>query len=152
MSGKKIYTEIESCRVCKNQKLISVLNLGSQALTGVFPKTRKDIVPAGPIELVLCSGKSACGLVQLKHSYDASLMYGENYGYRSGLNSSMVEHLHKKVKKIEQLLSLKSGDIVLDIGSNDGTTLKFYQNLSLNLIGVDPSAEKFRKFYLAILN
>ena len=42
---------------------------------------------------------------------------------------------------------MKSGDIVLDIGRNDGTTLKFYQNLSLNLIGVDPSAEKFRKFY-----
>ena len=45
-------------------------------------------------------GDDVCGLLQLQHSYDLSEMYGLNYGYRSGLNKSMVEHLHGKVRKI----------------------------------------------------
>ena len=54
-------------------------------------------------------------------------MYGDNYGYRSGLNISMKNHLKYRVQKINSLVSLKKNDIVIDIGSNDGTTLSFYK-------------------------
>ena len=74
-------------------------------------------------------------------------MYGANYGYRSGLNRSMVDHLHRKARGLESLAGLKSGDVVLDIGSNDGTLLSAYRASDLRLIGIDPTAEKFREHY-----
>jgi len=74
-------------------------------------------------------------------------MYGENYGYRSGLNKSMVKHLSDKVYHLERLYSPKAGDIVLDIGSNDATTLKAYTTSGLRKIGIDPTGEKFKQYY-----
>tara|TARA_R110002124_G_scaffold281837_1_gene456530 strand:+ start:10496 stop:11590 length:1095 start_codon:yes stop_codon:yes gene_type:complete len=88
-----------------------------------------------------------CGLVQLAHSYDLNEMYGETYGYRSGLNESMVRHLAEKVTDILERGWLKDGDIVLDIGSNDGTTLGHFPREQFRLIGIDPSAAKFSEYY-----
>jgi NDP-4-keto-2,6-dideoxyhexose 3-C-methyltransferase len=135
------------CRICGNSKLVPVLDLGKQALTGVFPRDRLAQITEGPLQLIKCfGGDDVCGLLQLAHSYDLDEMYGENYGYRSGLNASMVEHLFSKVNRIRQYLSLTSGDLVIDIGSNDGTTLRAYPE-SLNLVGIDPTAAKFREYY-----
>jgi len=140
------YRKIEKCRVSGTKHLVSVLNLGHQALTGVFPKSDKDNVTIGPLELVWCQNS---GLLQLQHSYDANEMYGDNYGYRSGLNQSMVDHLTSKVRYLESLTELKSGDLVLDIGSNDATTLKAYSISSLKRIGIDPTGSKFAEYYPA---
>jgi NDP-4-keto-2,6-dideoxyhexose 3-C-methyltransferase len=92
-------------------------------------------------------GDDVCGLLQLEHTYDHGEMYGENYGYRSGLNPSMVSHLHRKVERISSLVALNPGDLVIDIGSNDATTLKAYDVPGLTLVGVDPTGEKFREYY-----
>jgi NDP-4-keto-2,6-dideoxyhexose 3-C-methyltransferase len=142
-----MYTEITACRVCGGAELASVMPLGQLALTGVFPKKESDTVPSGPVELVACSSQDGCGLVQLKQSYSLDAMYGMNYGYRSGLNSSMVRHLHGKIKKILSMGVLKAGDIVLDIGSNDSTTLQAYPKGEFELYGVDPTGVKFKPYY-----
>ncbi|MEM8727773.1 MAG: methyltransferase domain-containing protein [Chlamydiota bacterium] len=139
------YKKVKSCRVSRDEAMIAVLNLGDQKLTGLFPKVGRDHeVMSGPIELVW-SSKS--GLLQLAHSYDPHQMYGENYGYRSGLNRSMVTHLTDKVASLERLVGLGYGDTVLDIGSNDGTTLKAYSIRGIDKIGIDPAAKKFARFY-----
>ncbi len=143
--------KISKCRICGYEELSTVLNLGTQQLTGIFPKTKEQTLTSGPVELVKCTHKDGCGLVQIAHRYNIDEFYGENYGYRSGLNSSMVEHLHNKVKKVLTLVSFDDNDIVVDIGSNDGTTLGFYpQNLSL--VGIDPSGEKFKEYYASHVN
>jgi hypothetical protein len=74
-------------------------------------------------------------------------MYGENYGYRSGLNQSMVRHLTQKVRELERTADLKPGDTVLDIGSNDATTLKAYGVMGLQRVGIDPTGNKFHQYY-----
>lgn len=140
------YKEIEKCRVSASDHLVSVLNLGYQALTGVFPKNQTSAVTRGPLELVWCPDS---GLLQLRHTYDATEMYGENYGYRSGLNQSMVDHLAHKVRYLERLVSLRPGDVVLDIGSNDGTLLKSYSSADITRIGIDPTGQKFQRYYTA---
>lgn len=145
-----MHKKVEKCRICGNPRLERVLDLGEQMLTGVFPRDRNAQVTTGPLRLVKCmGGAEACGLLQLEHSYDAGEMYGENYGYRSGLNASMVAHLHDKVKKISRMVSLKEGDVVVDIGSNDSTTLQAYPSAGPLLIGIDPTGTKFRKYYPA---
>ena len=60
----------------------------------------------------------------------------------------MVSHLNSKVQKILSITSLKDDDLVIDIGSNDGTTLGFYPQ-NLDLVGIDPTALKFSKYYLS---
>ena len=138
------YERLSKCRISGSKNLVSVLQLGHQELTGVFPKKIDDPVTEGPLELVWCPDS---GLLQLAHSFDASEMYGDNYGYRSGLNQSMVRHLTQKIHSLEKRADLKPGDIVLDIGSNDATSLKAYTTPGLKRYGIDPTGEKFRQYY-----
>jgi hypothetical protein len=135
---------IDRCRASGSKHLIPVLSLGHQALTGVFPRSRDEKVTVGPLELVWCPES---GLLQLAHSYDPDEMYGENYGYRSSLNQSMVRHLTNKMRLLQRAADLQSGDVVLDIGSNDCTSLKAYEVEGLTRIGIDPTGEKFRSYY-----
>lgn len=144
MKKENGFTKIEKCRLSGDKNLVEVLNLGEQYLTGVFPKTKKQQITCGPLELVW---SATSGLLQLRHSFSPSEMYGEGYGYRSGLNASMVEHLGAKARRLEQQLALQGGDVVLDIGSSDATLLKAFQVGGLERVGVDPSAEKFRDYY-----
>lgn len=139
------HSQIVQCRVCSSSGLVQVIDLGEQALTGVFPKTIHETVPTGPLALMWCRD---CSLVQLSVDYPASEMYGDNYGYRSGLNSSMVDHLREITARLEiQAGGLTDGTVVLDIGSNDGTLLSLYSNSNVTRIGIDPTAEKFMSYY-----
>lgn len=140
----KHITQINKCRISGDTNLISILNIGEQYLTGVFPDNKETEITKGPLELVW---SPISQLVQLNHSYDLDEMYGENYGYRSGLNQSMVSHLTSKIRNLEKIVSLASGDCVIDIGSNDATSLKSYITQGIKRIGVDPTGEKFRQFY-----
>jgi hypothetical protein len=137
------YRRLEQCRMGGGRTLIPVLHLGEQELTGVFPRPG-EAVTRGPLELVWCPDS---GLLQLGHSFDPSEMYGDNYGYRSGLNASMVRHLTQKIRFLERLADLKPGDMVLDIGSNDCTSLKAYSTPGLRRIGIDPTGLKFKAYY-----
>jgi hypothetical protein len=139
---------ISRCRICSGTDLAPILDLGEQMLTGVFPRSRDAQVTTGPLRLVKCMADGGCGLVQLAHSYDLGEMYGDNYGYRSGLNASMVAHLHAKVARLLQRVALRPGDLVVDVGSNDGTTLGAYPaGAGADLLGIDPTAGKFRQYY-----
>lgn len=141
--------KITKCRICGGTHFDSIVNLGYQKMTGIFPKEGQDI-EGGELNLVKCTEKNGCGLIQLDESFESHLMYGDNYGYRSGLNGSMVEHLSKLVEYICNTVELDKSDLVVDIGSNDGTLLGIYEMKSdkeLTRIGIDPTGEKFRKYY-----
>ena len=144
------YSEIYCCRACKSKDLETITNLGNMHLSGQFPRKGQKI-SSGPLELVRCNNPK-CNLVQLKQTFNLKEMYGDNYGYRSSLNQSMINHLKSKVEDIKALDILEEKDIILDIGSNDGTTLSQYEENKFQLIGIDPSAEKFRKYYRKDIN
>ena len=135
---KKNYKKINKCRCCGSKSLIPIISLGSQVLTGVFPKNKNVNLTKGPLSLIRCNSKDGCKLVQLQHSYNLKELYGKNYGYRSGLNKSMVTHLHENINLVLNKyfkLNKKNNElVVLDIGSNDATTLKAYPK-KFKLIG-----------------
>ncbi len=137
-------TETKHCRVCGDKHLEKVLDLGVQALTGVFPKSRDEKITEGPLQLLYCHN---CGLLQLAHSYDLGEMYGDNYGYRSGLNKSMADHLSAKIKGLSSRYGLQENEVVLDIGSNDGTSLNAYDTPGVIKVGMDPTGKKFSQYY-----
>jgi hypothetical protein len=138
-----MYTEISKCRISGSTNLITVLSLGEQCLTGVFPKSPNEPITRGPLDLVWCPDS---GLLQMKQSYSLDEMYGDNYGYRSGLNSSMVRHLQQKIHTLEQMVKPNDADLVIDIGSNDATSLKAYTG-KFRKVGIDPTGKKFKQYY-----
>ena len=145
--GNEMFYKIESCRVCGNKDLITALDLGNQYLSGIFPKTIDLNMYRGPLKLVKCNEETGgCGHVQLEHTFHLPTMYGDEYGYRSGLNGSMVRHLKEKHKKISEFVSLNDGDIVIDIAGNDGTFLGFFSD-NLRLTSIDPTSKKFNKYF-----
>ncbi len=138
-----MYSEITKCRISQSTNLVTVLSLGDQYLTGVFPKSTEEKITKGPLDLVWCPDS---GLLQMKQSYSLDEMYGDNYGYRSGLNASMVRHLEQKIKTLERRVLLQDSDLVIDIGSNDATSLKAYSGKHKK-VGIDPTGLKFKKYY-----
>ena len=133
------------CRICDNDNLKVVISLGEQKITSIFPPYGEDDkIPSAPINLCMCS---ECGLIQLQETYDADIMYKNgNYGYISGLSNTMRNHLEQYNDEISSKANLSSNDYVLDIGSNDATFLKYYNN-DVKKIGIDPSGEQFKECY-----
>jgi len=128
----------ETCRVCGSSKLIPILSLGDQFVTNFVDEPNSDY-PRGPLELVLCNVKgSGCGLLQLKHTMERDVLY-RKYWYKSGISTTMVKAIADIVSSAERLVHLSPGDIVVDIGSNDGTLLKQYKTVGVVTVGFEPS-------------
>jgi NDP-4-keto-2,6-dideoxyhexose 3-C-methyltransferase len=91
--------------------------------------------PKAPLELALCQ---RCKLLQLRHTVPGEFMY-QNYWYRSGTNQTMRDALADIANTSEQLMKLRKGEAVLDIGCNDGTLLASYKTQGIYRIGFDPA-------------
>ena len=132
-----------TCRICGCEHLAPVLSLGDQRIAGAFadPGGDQPVQRAIPLELVRCDmtrDQEACGLIQTKHTVPGSILYS-SYWYRSGVNRTMTENLHGIARGIEEIVPLEAGDLVVDIGCNDGTLLDGYQAQGLRYLGFDPS-------------
>ena len=138
-----IYKEINKCRISKKKDLVTIFKVNNFGLTGTFPKNKNVKLPKTPLHVVFSKSSK---LLQLKHNYNPKILYGKNYGYRSGLNPTMVNHLKKKSFFLKRKYKFyKNKDLILDIGANDGTFLKEFKNLKR--YAVDPSLAKFKNFY-----
>lgn len=132
-----------TCRICGCGHLAPVLSLGDQRIAGAFadPGGAQPVQRAIPLELVRCdmtADQEACGLIQTKHTVPGSILYS-SYWYRSGVNRTMTENLHGIAQGVEQIVALEAGDLVVDIGCNDGTLLDGYTAAGLRYLGFDPS-------------
>ena len=136
-----------TCRNCNNYKFDNLFSLGNLFFTGKFPSEKKQKIPKGKISLVKCK---SCQLVQLDRKFNPKYLYNKDYGYRSGINKTMINHLKSISKKLTKLTKLKKNDFVLDIASNDATLLNSYKTYGIKKIGIDPIINKFKKFYKKI--
>lgn len=150
---KQIYKEITHCRVCGSEKLLPMLSLGNQYIIN-FPDgdDPADGIKA-PLDMVLC-GNSICSLAQLKHTVDPDLLYRQ-FWYKSGINQTMRDALSDVTRAVQGRVALGKGDIVVDIGSNDGTLLRSYGIEGLFTVGFEPAMnlmEEARKDTSLIIN
>ena len=137
--------KINKCRACKKKNLKKLFSLGNMCFTGKFPRQDQKIEKK-PITLVICKH---CELVQLGHNFDLKYLYGPDYGYRTGINKTMTDHVKNITETLAKKTYLKKNDIVLDIASNDGTLLNFYKK-NIVKFGVDPILNKYKKNYKEI--
>jgi hypothetical protein len=112
-----------------------VLHLGNFAPSD-FVADGSVLVDVVPLTLAQC-GDEACRLVQLRHTMERDKLY-RNYWYMSGLNPSMVAALRDVVEGVQARVKLGAGDVVVDVGANDGTLLAMYGG-GVKKIGFDPA-------------
>lgn len=136
---KKPGYQRRTCRLCGHKSLQQVLHLEPIPLPDEYiPKTKLHIPqPCYPLDLVLCD---YCGHVQTREVIYPEVIY-KNYIYETtsslGLVDHFVEYAHDSIKKLKPHQS----SLVVDIGSNDGTLLKAYQDKGMRVLGVDPAVE-----------
>ena len=136
---------IFKCRICKQSNLKKLFSFGNLSYTGKFPSYGQNIKKE-PITVVICKN---CELVQLGHRFDLKYLYGPDYGYRTGINKTMLNHVKSVVKNLSKKAKLKKNDYVLDIASNDGSLLKYYRK-DIKTFGIDPILKKYKSEYKKI--
>jgi hypothetical protein len=134
------------CRYCFSEKKISTLGgLNEMKVCGVFPNNVDAKLASVKMDLVHCYN---CGLIQLSETgILLTDQYGENYGYRSGLNKSMVNHLKLLAQYESSLANITSSSVVIEVGANDGTHLREFVKTGAELIAIDPTLDKWINYY-----
>ena len=138
-----VVSNLENCRICKNNQLVDVIALGEQYITSRFPVYGDFTTPKTSIILCRCQ---QCGLIQLRETTNCEELYEYEYGYRSGISNTMRTHLKSYQEEICSIVNLEDGDVIVDIGSNDSTMLQYYGN-AYRRIGVDPTGKQFKQYY-----
>lgn len=127
---------VENCQICQNSKLESILFLGylppvnKMNQLGERPKEQ----PSYPAELLYCV---RCHLVQLGLIVDPKIIFPKEYPYTSGTTKILRDNFHQLSLECKKLLKIKSGDLIVDIGSNDGTLLSNFKN-EFRVLGITP--------------
>lgn len=130
------YTTRTTCRVCGSTDLAPLFSLGNQYVSNFVEADQVCSGPQCPIDIELCND---CTLVQAKHTAPQEFLYTRHYWYRSGVTQTMRNALADVAKSAKRVVNLKPGDVVLDIGSNDGTLLRSYSVPDLITMGVEPA-------------
>jgi len=125
-----------TCRLCESSRLIDVFSLEEQYINDFVPESKINKGIKAPLDLILCK---KCSLLQLRHTAPQELLYARYYWYRSGVTDTMRLALRNITEQIESMVSLIEGDVVLDIGANDGTLLASYEVEGIKRVGCEPA-------------
>jgi SAM-dependent methyltransferase len=130
---------ILSCRLCGSPDLQPHVDFGAVPLGNNLQETAEAARAAAsyPLRLQRCG---ACSHFQLGHAVAPELLYATNYTYLSGVGASFVRHFAEYAGWAEQAVSLAPNSFVVDVGSNDGTCLKAFQQRGHRVCGVDPAS------------
>jgi SAM-dependent methyltransferase len=135
----KAYHHRDSCRLCRGADLTKVLALTPTPPANAFVTQAELSAPqaAFPLDVWMCNG---CGHVQLLDVVDPSILYA-HYVYVSGTSPVFVRHFEQYANYVASQFNPAAGSLVLDIGSNDGTLLRFFQDAGHKVLGVEPAEE-----------
>jgi len=128
--------KVKHCLLCKQKKLKKIFSLGNLFVSNFVNKNKIQKGIKAPLNLVYCP---KCTLLQLSHIAPQEIMYKKFYWYRSGVTKTMRDGLKDVYNDSLKYVSLKKNDVVLDIGANDGTLLKYYKEKKIKTIGCEPA-------------
>ena|SRR5579884_661895 len=129
-----------TCRLCEHTDLRKVISLIPTPPGNHFvPQSKKSEHQAAyPLDVYFCRN---CAHLQLGVVVDPKILYQQNYSYVSGTSPVFVEYLKNYAYQFVRSYSLRAGSLVVDIGSNDGTALRFFAEQGFKILGVDPATE-----------
>src|SRR3989344_178329 len=134
------------CQVCNSDKLHLVLDLGYQPLCNTL--LTKDALnqpeKTYPLRMLSCQ---KCTCVQLDYCVPGSEVYHPEYPYRSGITKELTQYQKDISGSLIKKFDLKPHDLIVDVGSNDGTLLSGFKNKGIRVLGVEPTnIAKIAKF------
>lgn len=127
-----------ACRSCGSTDVEMFLDLGDQPHCNrlIPPALAGQREPHYPLRVGFCR---ACTLVQIDHTIPKESMFTD-YPYVSGTTKTLVAHFKETAERLTKTYGLQPGNLVVDIGANDGSWLAQYQPLGLRVLGIDPAA------------
>tara|TARA_B110000027_G_scaffold133736_1_gene163087 strand:- start:496 stop:1746 length:1251 start_codon:yes stop_codon:yes gene_type:complete len=130
--------KINKCQICGSENLLKIIDLGDQPLANTLQKNSKEKqkLEKFPIKVVRCED---CTLLQIDYIVDQNKVYHLDYPYLPGITKTVDNEQKELSDYLFDNLNLKKNDIVLDIGSNDGSLLKHFKSKGLNPVGVEPT-------------
>ncbi len=126
-----------TCRACGTDTLRRFLALGPQPLANAFPRDQADITAEQffPLDVYFCE---TCSLVQLADVIDPAVLFSD-YIYVTGTSATIADHNVRYAQAVADRLSLRSGDFVVEVASNDGSLLTCFQQRGAEVLGVEPA-------------
>ncbi len=134
-SGRSSWLDRMKCQSCDSDELEEFLDLGDQPICNRFLSTRTSLKEY-PLAVAFCH---KCHLAQLVRFPPSEEIWNEDYSYLTGTTPEASEYFDIAAYSLIRKLGLQQGDLVLDVGSNDGTFLSFMKTHGLNVLGVDSS-------------
>ena len=124
------------CRLCNNERLIPLLNLGKTPLANSYPpKEQLGNEEEFPLEIALCD---SCKLVTLTFVADPKTMFSD-YLYVTSTTKTFQLHFTKMAEDLIRQFKLNNNSLVVDIGSNDGLLLSGFKKMGAKVVGVEPA-------------
>lgn len=129
--------QLPTCRACGGNRLTEILSLGKTPLANaLLDKEQLDQPePTYPLELAFCS---KCALVQITETVPPETLF-HNYAYFSSFSDTMLEHARSLTGKLREQRRLHGQSLVVEVASNDGYLLKFYQQAGVPVLGIEPA-------------
>lgn len=129
---------VTSCQICGQAPLAVVLPLGHHPLPSAYRTEEQQHQPETtyPLTLVRCA---VCGLLQLDYVVDPELVFPPEYPYHTGMTNMLVRNFESLAEAVIPQQRLAKGDLVVDIGSNDGTLLKPFKERGMRVLGIEPT-------------
>ena len=137
------YVTTDHCRLCNSEKLDEVLHLAPTPPANAFVAKEhlNDTQATFPLDLYQCKD---CGHAQLRTVVDPEELF-RHYVYVSGTTQSFIDHFRRYADVVVKRFKLTEHDLVVDIGSNDGTLLKAFKKHYLQVLGIDPAQDIARR-------
>lgn len=129
--------KLNRCRICKSSKLYKFLNLGRMPIPNGFLSEENLKKREQKFDLA-CFYCHSCGLVQLSHIVNPNLMF-KNYVYIPSTAKIMMNNFSNLAFSVHRRIGLREKDLVVDIGSNDGSLLTFFKSFQTKVLGIDPA-------------
>ena len=129
---------VTRCQVCESPDLRPILFLGylppvnQMRAIGSAPEEQ----PSYPALLLLCA---RCRLLQLGLIVDPAILFPPDYPYTSGTTQILRDNFAELCAECQTIAPLTSDDLILDIGSNDGTLLQNFRKIGCRVLGIEPS-------------
>ena len=139
----KDYKHQKKCRLCDGANLTNVIDLGSTPLANSFLEKKQinKIEKKYPLKVNFCMD---CHHLQLSHIVEAKKMF-DNYLYLTNTSKQNQDHFKDYARDIQKKIKSKKKISILDIASNDGTFLSYFNKRKYNRLGIDP-AKNLSKF------
>lgn len=129
---------IPNCQICNSKKLHTILDLGHQPLcdTLLTEKMLNELEKTYPLRMIWCED---CSGVQIDYCVDGKEVYYPDYPYKSGVTMELVEYQVNIGRALIKKFNLQPGDLVVDVGSNDGTLLSGFKGTGIKTVGIEPT-------------